>query len=62
MTEESQEKENRHAVTSPELCKKMARKYGWKLKRIQRKAVGQLSYECVFEGEQTSFKDITHDN
>ncbi len=62
MIEEPREKENRHAVTSPELCKKMARKYGWKLLRIERKNVGQLTYECVFEGEQTSFEDTTHDN
>ncbi|BAZ13785.1 hypothetical protein NIES4071_56250 [Calothrix sp. NIES-4071] len=62
MTEEAQQKENRHAVTSPEYCKKMASKYGWKLKRIEKKGIGQLPYECVFEGEQTSFEDTTNDN
>ncbi|MBW4507802.1 MAG: hypothetical protein KME64_14995 [Scytonematopsis contorta HA4267-MV1] len=62
MTEEPREKENRHAVTKPEFCRKMARKYGWNLKRIERVGGQGLPYECVFEGEQTSFEDMTYDN
>lgn len=62
MTSEEREKENRHAVTSSDLCKKIGRKYGWNLKRIERTGVKDLPYECVFEGEQTSFEDTTYDN
>lgn len=62
MTEEQQEKENHHAVTSLEYCRKMASKYGWKIKRIEKRGTGQLPYICVFEGEQTSFEDTTYDN
>lgn len=62
MTEEAKQEENRHAVTEPDLCRKMARKYDWRLKRIERTPIRDLPYECVFEGEQTSFEDINYDN
>jgi hypothetical protein len=62
VSEFQDEKENRHAVTDSELCRKMARKYGWKLKRIERTGIRELPYECVFEGKQTSFEDTTYDN
>jgi hypothetical protein len=48
-------KENRHAVTSPELCEKMASNYNWKLERVENTKCKILCYECVFEGHQTSF-------
>lgn len=52
-----QEEENIHAATSPQQCREMGRRYGWKLKRVQPTKDKVLKVDCVFEGKQTSFED-----
>ena len=50
--------ENRHAVTHPSLCQAMGRKYQLgNLERIEPTKDPILKWDCVFEGEQTSFED-----
>lgn len=49
--------ENRHAVTSKDLCEAMGRKYGWKLLRVEPTTDPTLCFMCVFLGVQTSFQD-----
>lgn len=49
--------ENIHAATDPSKCREMAKKYGWKLKRVKPTRDKTLKVDCVFEGEQTSFED-----
>ncbi|NEZ65542.1 hypothetical protein D0962_22750 [Leptolyngbyaceae cyanobacterium CCMR0082] len=53
-------KENKHAVTDPELCYKMGKKYGWDLKDIRPTGGRILKVNCVFYGEQTSFEDTRY--
>ena len=60
--EDNKEEENRHAVTSPENCDKMAKKYGWELDRVEKTGRDQLRYDCVFKGKQTSFWDMWQDH
>lgn len=57
--EDSQE--NRHSSTTKRGCQEMGKRNGWKLKRVERKQKPILKYDCVFEGEQTSFEDQRYD-
>jgi hypothetical protein len=43
--------ESRHSVTEPQMCRDIAKKYGWKLLRIERTKDPTLKFNCVFEGE-----------
>jgi hypothetical protein len=61
MSEPKKQETNRHAVTDPELCEEMAQKYGWNLLGVEDTGVKDLPYDCVFEGEQTSFEDIRYE-
>lgn len=47
----SEQPESRHAVTDPEKCLIMGKKYGWKLLRIEPTLDRVLKVNCVFEGE-----------
>jgi hypothetical protein len=40
----------------------MGKKYGWELMEIRENGDKILPKDCVFEGEQTSFQDMWHDN
>jgi len=52
--------ENRHSVTTPSMCRDMGRKFNFgPLKRIERTKSPILKWDCVFEGEQTSFDQGT---
>lgn len=51
------EQENVHGATDPQQCRKMGKKYGWKLKTVRPTKDKILKVDCVFEGEQTSFED-----
>ena len=53
--------ENIHSATDPDKCREMARRYGWKLKRIKQTRDPILKVNCVFYGQQTSFEDERHD-
>lgn len=53
----SETPESRHAVTNPAQCREMARKYRWKLLRIEPTRDKDLKFVCVFEGE-TAFPRI----
>jgi hypothetical protein len=39
----------------------MAQKYGWNLIGVEETSVKNLPYDCVFEGEQTSFEDMRYE-
>lgn len=55
--------ENRHAVVDPSLCRAMGRKFDFgRLKRIERTKDTILKWDCVFEGEQTSFEQGVADD
>jgi hypothetical protein len=66
MTEASMTKpnknENVHAAATKTDCKNMAKRNDWQLVRIDDNGDRILPYNCVFEGEQTSFQDTWHDN
>ncbi|MCL1470395.1 hypothetical protein [Argonema antarcticum] len=50
-------KENRHAATDLEQCKRMAKRNRWKLIRVEPTGLPILKVDCIFEGEQTSFME-----
>lgn len=47
----SEKPESRHAATDPDKCFLMAKKYGWKLLRIEPTGDKILKVNCIFEGE-----------
>lgn len=51
---------SRHGVTDPLKCTEMAKKYDWKLLRIETTKDKILKFDCVFEGE-TKFPDYRED-
>lgn len=51
------DEENIHAATDRSKCYEMEKKYGWRLKRIQKTKDPTLEVDCVFYGKQTSFED-----
>lgn len=44
-------RETQHPAVAPGDCKQMARKYGWRLKRIDPTGSKDLPVNCVFEGD-----------
>lgn len=53
--------ENVHAVTDPEKCREMEKKYGWKLLDMRPTGNPILKVDCIFHGQQTSFEDERYD-
>jgi hypothetical protein len=47
----SEKPESRHAVTDPEKCREMEKKYGWKLLRVEATKDKVLKVDCIFEGK-----------
>ncbi|HIK30006.1 MAG TPA: hypothetical protein IGS17_19280 [Oscillatoriales cyanobacterium M59_W2019_021] len=62
MSQNGKRQENIHAADSDEACEEMGKKYGWELMEIRENGDKLLPKDCVFEGEQTSFQDMWHDN
>ncbi len=52
---------SRHSATDPEKCYIMAKKYGWKLLRIEITQAPVLKVDCIFEGE-TEFPNYQKEN
>ena len=58
-------KTSRHAAATPSDCEKMAKKYRWKLKGVERNGNNLLPVDCIFDGETTfpeSFIEVDEDD
>jgi hypothetical protein len=59
---DDEENVSRHAATSKDACKEMARKYGWELVGVEKIANDPIfKVDCVFKGE-TEFPKPSHEN
>ena len=62
MNKKQGEQTNVHAAVSRKDCIRMGKRNGWKLKETRKNGDPILSVDCIFEGEQTSFEDMTYDD
>lgn len=49
--QKSENQISRHSATDPEKCYLIAKKYGWKLLRIEPTQDPVLKVDCIFEGD-----------
>jgi hypothetical protein len=58
---DAEEDVSRHGAASKKDCEKMEKKYGWRLKDVEKIKGDTLKVDCVFDGE-TEFPRRDYEN